>query len=130
MGYKKYLSCLFSLCYDAFIVLALFFAFTALCLFIRDGQVIPPGSLWYQLSLLILCLSYFFLSIKYGGQTIGMRAWRLKIISRNENGLTSSEMLQSLILIIPAALLTAFQLKKAARWLKQWHHTRLVQIVP
>lgn len=72
----KYLG---ALIYDLIILLALCFALTAVILLFRQGQAIPPETLWYQLALLVQALIYYFTSIKFGGQTIGMRAWGIRV---------------------------------------------------
>ena len=65
--------------YDLVIVCTLLFAFTAICLFVNKNQAIAPGTVWYQISLVMIVLLYYVLSLRYGGQTIGMRAFHLKI---------------------------------------------------
>lgn len=123
MFYLKYF---FALCYDAFIVCALFFAFTALCLLFRKGLAIPPSSTWYQLSLLMLYFLYYYLSVKYGGQTIGMRSWTFKLINSQKETLSLPQIFLRLVLFIPAALLAVFLLKNPARLLEQWSQTKLI----
>ena len=46
---------------------------------LRGGQAVPPGQLGYQLLLLGATALYFILSWLRGGQTLGMRAWRLRV---------------------------------------------------
>lgn len=65
--------------YDLAIACTLLFAFTALCMLANKNQAIAPGTLWYQISLVVIVLLYYVLSLRYGGQTIGMRAFHLKI---------------------------------------------------
>ncbi len=43
------------------------------------GAPVPPGSWAYQLALLLLGLVFFAGFWSHGGQTLGMRAWRLKV---------------------------------------------------
>ena len=44
------------------------------------GGRIPPGTLWYQAYLGIVAFAYYGVSWKLGGQTIGMKAWRLRMV--------------------------------------------------
>ena len=73
-----------ALTYDLFPVLALAFAGSALMLLARSGTPVEPGSagaygeaawLW------TLCGAYFVTSWRKGGQTLGMRPWRLRVVA-------------------------------------------------
>jgi len=73
---------LLAMTYDFFPVLALWFAASGLLLLLRAGQPVEPGSLasWFGLVLLWLASgAYALLSWRRGGQTLGMRPWRLKV---------------------------------------------------
>ncbi len=74
---------LVALTYDLFPVLALAFAGSALMLLARGGTPVEPGSagaygeaVW----LWTLCGAYFVISWRRGGQTLGMRPWRLRVV--------------------------------------------------
>ena len=43
------------------------------------GQAVAPSSRWYQAYLLALSFLYFGWFWTHGGQTLGMRAWRLRL---------------------------------------------------
>jgi uncharacterized RDD family membrane protein YckC len=75
MLFIKYMAALF---YDAIIIFTLYLAFTTICLIFRHGAPIPPGTHWYQWALVGIVLGYYVLSYFWRGQTVGMRAWRLK----------------------------------------------------
>lgn len=75
---KQLLKHFAALIYDLFILAALAMAWTGGCLLINQGHPIAAGTRWYQLSLLLLIAGYYGLSWRYGRQTIGMRAWRLR----------------------------------------------------
>lgn len=75
---------LFALVYDFFPALALWVALSGIFLLLRGGVPVLPGSFgsWVEL----LCLwgvtgVYAVLSWHRGGQTLGMRPWRLKVTS-------------------------------------------------
>lgn len=73
---------LVAMTYDFFPVLALWFAASGLLLLLRAGQPVEPGSVASVLGLVVLWLAsgaYALLSWRRGGQTLGMRPWRLKV---------------------------------------------------
>lgn len=68
--------------YDLLLVIALWFPATALALFVfRDGRRLPEAG--YQLYLLAVGFAFFGWFWTHGGQTLGMRAWRLKLVSES-----------------------------------------------
>ncbi|OCH97802.1 hypothetical protein A8135_00830 [Legionella jamestowniensis] len=110
--------------YDSFIILALFFGFTAICLLTTHGVAITPATRWYQLSLVVIFISYYQVSFIYGGQTIGMRAWRLRLIADNGNpGWWQAA--KRLILVLPALVVGLFSFNNPQRLLFHWTNTRL-----
>ena len=82
---------LLAIVYDLLPVLGIFFAVAALTLLLRGGTPVQPNSLgaWLELLLMLAAgFGYFGLSWRRGGQTLGMRAWRLKLL-RNDGGTAS-----------------------------------------
>ncbi len=70
--------------YDFFIVIALWMLATALLLPLTGGQMIPATNYFYKFYLLAIWLVFYAWFCSHGGQTLGMRAWRLQV--RNDNG--------------------------------------------
>ena len=75
-----------ALLYDGLLLVALWFVVTALLVVISGGQLADPARpLWLlyalRVSLLLVTLIFFAGFWTHGGQTLGMRAWRLKLIS-------------------------------------------------
>lgn len=69
--------------YDALVLLALWMFTTALWLLARHGEAIIPGSPAYrpyQLSLLLVAFAFFVGFWRRAGCTLGMQAWRLRLI--------------------------------------------------
>ena len=71
--------------YDGLLLVALWFVATALLLAVSGGHLADPDrSLWLlytlRVSLLLVTLLFFAGFWIHGGQTLGMRAWRLKLI--------------------------------------------------
>jgi uncharacterized RDD family membrane protein YckC len=109
-------------------------AFVAL-LFVPGHQV-PPGTTWFQLYLAALTAAYFGLSWIRGGQTIGMRAWKIRLVG--EDGQPASPaMVAGRLLLLPLSLLPlgagviAAAFDPAGR---MWHDrgagTRVVRVNP
>ncbi|KAA2284990.1 RDD family protein [Arenimonas fontis] len=75
---------LVALLYDFFPVLALWFAGSGLVLLLRGGAPVLPDSpaAWAELAFLwAISGAYAVLSWRRGGQTLGMRPWRLKVVA-------------------------------------------------
>lgn len=69
--------------YDLLPALALWFGTAALVLLLRGGTPVAPGSAAAWLQLAAMCgvgFAYYGVSWRRGGQTLGMRAWRLRLV--------------------------------------------------
>lgn len=74
---------LLALLYDALPALGIWFAVSALLLLARGGVPAASGSFagWLELAALWLATgAYATLSWHFGGQTLGLRAWRLRVV--------------------------------------------------
>ena len=72
------------LTYDALILIALWML-AALPVVIAYNGPIPASSFLFQLYLLAVTGLYFSWSWRHGGQTVGMRAWRVHLIQLESN---------------------------------------------
>ena len=70
-----------SIVYDALLISGLLMAAGALIFVIRGGQAPPTDASWYSLYLFIVPLVFFTLCWCRGGQTLGMRSWRLRLVA-------------------------------------------------
>jgi uncharacterized RDD family membrane protein YckC len=77
-----------ALAYDALLLLALLFVFTLLVILLRGGREIDPGTIWFEASLVALALLFCALFWTRGGQTLGMRAWRIRVIAADGGRVT------------------------------------------
>ena len=68
--------------YDGLIVLAIWMI-GSIVIVIATDNAIEAGTLWFQAYLLILNWAYFASSWLKGGQTVGMRAWNIHLISNH-----------------------------------------------
>ena len=65
--------------YDGLLVIALLVIPTLLAMALRGGEPVPPGDLLFQALLLLTAGGFFTWFWSHGGQTLGMRAWRLRV---------------------------------------------------
>ncbi|MDG2061167.1 MAG: RDD family protein [SAR86 cluster bacterium] len=81
---------IFSLFYDTMIIAAIIFSLTLL-LVVVNGESIKPGSLLSFAQLLIIVFTgpvfYSYFWMNNFGQTIGMQAWKIRLVSNSEENL-------------------------------------------
>jgi len=68
-----------ALLYDALLLLALLFVCTLLLIIARGGRTLSPVAVWYEACL--VALAFCALSWTRGGQTVGMKAWRIRVVA-------------------------------------------------
>lgn len=79
---------LLALLYDLLAVVAIVMVVGLLCQLATHGQLITTGSQtriawWYQPLQGLVVGAYFLLSWRRGGQTLGMRPWRIRVTGRD-----------------------------------------------
>jgi uncharacterized RDD family membrane protein YckC len=74
-----------SLTYDVFLVVAVWFAVASIAVLLNNGEAIPAWlAQFVLLPALIGSTFYFYYWFwTHGGQSLGMRAWRLKMVSKD-----------------------------------------------
>lgn len=65
--------------YDCLLLIAIFFVVTSIALTVTNGEAIQHYS--YKLLLLVVAWIFFAWFWINGGQTLGMRAWRIKLVN-------------------------------------------------
>lgn len=93
--------------YDGLLLVALWFVATALLLAVSGGHLADPDRpLWLlytlRVSLLLVTLMFFAGFWTNGGQTLGMRAWRLKLISASGDSVNWKQAVWRLAAAIPS----------------------------
>lgn len=131
-----------ALAYDSLLLIALWMAVSALVLALSGGWLAEPNRpLWLVYALRVpiaLVTGLFFAGFwTHGGQTLGMRAWRLRLISSDYAGRVSWK--QALIRLV-AACLSAGALGLGFFWVlidrqqRSWHDhvsgTHLILLKP
>ena len=72
--------------YDALLLMAVLFVATAIAVAINKGQAVTHPL--YYLSLVAICYLFFCWFWTHGGQTLGMRTWRLKLVTNSKGEMT------------------------------------------
>jgi uncharacterized RDD family membrane protein YckC len=123
-------------CYDLLLLTALIFCFTLIVLTMRGGREIPPGSLWFEVCLVAIAAAFFAGFWAHGGQTLGMRAWRIRVVADDGAPLDWPRALArfaaALVAALPAGLglwWSAFD-TRGRGWHDRWTQTRVVWNAP
>jgi uncharacterized RDD family membrane protein YckC len=96
---------LLALVYDLLIVVAIVMVVGLLCQLATGGKLIRTGAttvvpIWYQALQGVVVAAYFISSWRRGGQTLGMRPWRIRV-TRDDGGTPTLQ--QALIRVLVAA---------------------------
>lgn len=76
-----------AVCYDAFLLLAVLFLATALALPFNAGQAFAGGQYFYPVYLLAISFVFYGWFWTHGGQTLGLRAWKIKVCNLDGHAL-------------------------------------------
>lgn len=83
-GFFRYISAIF---YDLILVIALFFFATAILLPFNQGEAIK-SVFFFPLYLLSVSFVFYGWFWTHGGQTLGMRSWKLRLISDEQTDIS------------------------------------------
>lgn len=72
-----------ALVYDALLIFSLLFAAAAVALVLTGGEAVAAGNPLFQLYLITVIVLFYGWCWTHGGQTLGMKAWRLQLRSRD-----------------------------------------------
>jgi len=79
---------LLAMLYDSLVLLALLIVASAIALPFGNVEKIAFRDFWFTLWLVFVCFAYLAGCWRYGGMTMGMRAWRIKLVSGNDRAVT------------------------------------------
>jgi uncharacterized RDD family membrane protein YckC len=102
---------LIALVYDLVAVLAIVMVVGLLCQIATRGQLITTGvqvhiAWWYQPLQAVVVAGYFVVSWLRGGQTLGMRPWRIRVTTANGGQISTRQaLLRLLVAALPLLLL-------------------------
>lgn len=124
---------LFSMLYDALLMIGLAFVAAFPVVVVSGGEAVSRAA-GFRLYLAAVIAAYFILSWRFGGQTVGMKAWRLRLVSDSGGPVTVASACARCL----AALLSAAALGLGWLWVlvdgerRSWHDrlsaTRLERI--
>jgi uncharacterized RDD family membrane protein YckC len=99
----------------------------------RLGRPVPPGTWWFPLCLFAVVVLFFAGFWAHGGQTLGMRAWRIRVVRDDGSALTwpraAARLALGFVAAAPAGLGFWWSLLDARKrgWHDRWTHTRVVR---
>ncbi len=70
--------CVAVVIYDGVVLFGLALFVSLLTVIVTPRHEVPPETLWFQALLLSTWVFYITLSLKNGGQTLGMKAWQMR----------------------------------------------------
>ena len=82
--------------YDSLLLFSVLFFAAAIAYPVTGGK----NSLAYQLYLLMICFFYFTWPWLRSGQTLGMKAWRIRLCSNNDKPITLRQILLRFVMAI------------------------------
>lgn len=120
--------------YDAFLLAAVLLVASFVAVAINGGEPIPPGNLLLTAYFVVVAFLFFAWFWIHGGQTLGMRAWRFKVLKDDGQPLTWTDTLKrfllSIVSLLPFGLGFLWSLLDSDN--RAWHdklsHTRLVML--
>lgn len=122
-----------ALCYDLLVIAALIVCFTLVVLAARLGEAVPAGSVWFEGCLLGIAMIFFCAFWTRGGQTLGMRAWRIRVVTADGGALDAPRaalrFAAGLVALLPAGLGFWWGALDRDRrgWHDRWTRTRVVR---
>ena len=122
--------------YDALLLVALMLCFTLLVVVVSAalGRPVRPGNIWFQLGIAALIAGFFCGFWAHGGQTLGMRAWRIRVVRDDGANLgwarAIARFAAALVAVLPLGVgLWWSLLDDAGRaWHDRWTRTRVVRV--
>jgi uncharacterized RDD family membrane protein YckC len=123
-----------ALFYDSLLLLAIWFIATALLLPITGGEAVPPNNPLLPTYLLFISVFFYGWFWRHGGQTLGMRAWRLQLSNLRPGPVSWWQVLLRVLVAIPSAALFGagyFWLlvdKRKLTWHDRYSETRILSL--
>lgn len=120
--------------YDWLLLASLLFMLTLTLIVLRGGAAIAPGTWWYSASLVSASFLFYGWFWTHGGQTLGLRAWRLRVVRADGRSMSwpdaARRFLAAATLLTPPGLGLAWLLidRRRACWHDLLSNTRIVRV--
>jgi uncharacterized RDD family membrane protein YckC len=112
-----------AIAYDWLLLASVLFATTFVLILLRGGAVIEPGTWWYGVVLIAVAFLFYGWCWTHGGQTLGLRAWKLRVVTADGAPLSwpdaARRFVASAILFLPPGLGLIWSLLDSQR--RCWH---------
>jgi len=122
-----------AMAYDWLLLAALLFVVTLILILARGGAALAPGTGWYTTLLIGVSFAFYGWFWTHGGQTLGLRAWRLRVERSDGHPLgwidAARRFGASAVLFVPPAvgLLWILVDPRRSAWHDRLSRTRIVQ---
>jgi uncharacterized RDD family membrane protein YckC len=119
--------------YDWLLLVALYFCTTLIVVTARRGAALAPGTWWYTALLFVVSFGFYGWFWTHGGQTLGLRAWRLRVERFDGQPLSWTDAAKrfaaSAALLVPPGLGLLWMLidKQSACWHDRLSGTRIAR---
>jgi uncharacterized RDD family membrane protein YckC len=117
--------------YDSLLIFAVLFFATAIALLFNHGEAIQ-SNLWFKIYLWLILCTYYAWFWQKSGQTLGMRAWRIRLVSAagaNPSwAICYLRLLSALLSLLCLGLGYWWRLFKPYTWHDRLSHTRIVNL--
>lgn len=128
-GFLRRLMAMF---YDSILLFGIVLLASGLALMLNGGKPVQPNNPVYSLYMLLVIFWFYAWFWTHGGQTLGLRAWRSKVIRDDGQPLTWKDALLrfvfAIVSLLPAGLGFFWSLidRDNLAWHDRWSKTRLV----
>jgi uncharacterized RDD family membrane protein YckC len=89
-----------ALFYDLLLLIALLFAATLLLLPLNSGKAFSAQQLYYPVYLLLVSFFFYAWFWTHGGQTLGLRAWKIKVLTLDKKPISWKQALIRFVVAI------------------------------
>lgn len=120
-----------AMAYDWLLLASVLFATTFVLILLRGGAAIAPGTWWYGVLLIAVAFLFYGWCWTHGGQTLGLRAWKLRVVTADGRPLSwldaARRFVASIVLLVPPGLGLVWALLDSKRrcWNDRLSHTRI-----
>lgn len=119
--------------YDGLLIFAVLFFASAIALIFNHGEAIQSNP-WFSLYLLFVLFTYYAWFWQKSGQTLGMRAWRIRIVTESGAnpgwGVCYLRLACALLSWLCFGLGYLWRLFQPYTWHDRLSHTRIVRLMP